>query len=220
MADDRTFPWAAALDADQLSAFIDDLWGAASGDDDLVTLDAIEKTIAAHRPDPVHCPLTKRERAVLTELASGETHRTAARNLDLSPSVVHNITAELFTKLGVHNIAHAAAVAVHHGWLPELRVPEQVPPPPAFSTSGWIRVYREAADELRAAPGDTQDIGPYTSYSGASNAVWRIRKGLLKPFQPAGAFEALAARQERGHWFVTARYVGEPTPTTEAGTPS
>lgn len=50
MADTFTFPWAREYDADQLAEFIESLWGAASGENELSTLDAIEKVIANHRP--------------------------------------------------------------------------------------------------------------------------------------------------------------------------
>ncbi|WP_262059736.1 helix-turn-helix transcriptional regulator [Streptomyces sp. STR69] len=50
MADSFTFPWAREFDADQLAEFIESLWGAASGENGLPTLDAIEKVIANHRP--------------------------------------------------------------------------------------------------------------------------------------------------------------------------
>ncbi|MGW1498995.1 response regulator transcription factor [Streptomyces mirabilis] len=56
MADFRAFPWAAQFDAKELAAFLEDLWGAASGDDGLTTLQAVENVIAAHRPDTAAVP--------------------------------------------------------------------------------------------------------------------------------------------------------------------
>lgn len=50
MADSFTFPWAREYDADRLAEFIESLWGAASGENGISTLDAIEKVIANHRP--------------------------------------------------------------------------------------------------------------------------------------------------------------------------
>lgn len=47
-----SFGWAARLDADQLAAFLDELSLAASGDDDLATLQTVEKVIAEWRPAP------------------------------------------------------------------------------------------------------------------------------------------------------------------------
>lgn len=56
MADVPAFPWAAQFEAKELAAFLEDLWGAASGDDGLATLQAVEKVIAEHRPAAAAVP--------------------------------------------------------------------------------------------------------------------------------------------------------------------
>lgn len=224
MADDRAFPWAATLDADQLSAFIDDLWGAASGDDDLATLDAIEKAIAAHRPDPVPdllCPITGREAEILSELANGLTYDRAAYAVGISRHTVRRVASTIFSKLGALNGTQAAAIAAHHGWLPGLRLPDSPAPVAARGAHTWRALYRESAARMREQPGTTVDIGPYTTLTSARVAARRINKGLLPQFSPAGSFKARHTRasDRDRRWIVAARYVGEPTSTTE-GDPS
>jgi DNA-binding CsgD family transcriptional regulator len=56
VADSFAFPWARDYDAARLGSFVEDLWGAASGDNSLATLDAIEKVVASHRPEVVDGP--------------------------------------------------------------------------------------------------------------------------------------------------------------------
>ena len=219
-----TFPWAKQLDAEQLSAFVEDLWGAAGGDEDLVTLAAIEKVIAEHRPDdaPVHqvpSPLRQRELRIITLLANGETHDSVARSLDVSTHTVRNLLTEIYGRINVQNAVQAVAVAMHHGWLHGLQIP-QLPPPPAqvqhLHPRAWRAIYRQQVTKMRAEPGARVPIGPYASYSGSHNAAWRMRKGLLQEFQPRGAFDAQAIRTQHGHWVVLARYLGEPTEPVSA----
>lgn len=204
------FPWARTYDADQLAAFIEDLWGAASGDNDLATLDAIEKVIAAHRPDPVPCPLTEREIQILTEVANGETYESAASNLGLGLETVRSRCAIIYDRLGARCAAQAAAIGAHHGWLPGLHVTQPAERVPQLGPHAWKTIYRQRAAEMRERPGDVVEIGPYGSASGARNGVWRIRDGLFTEFQPAGSFDAEAVRTDHGRWIVRARYIGTP----------
>ncbi|MGP4085430.1 response regulator transcription factor [Streptomyces sp. KR55] len=208
MASDLAFPWAREYDADQLAAFIEDLWGAASGDNDLDTLDAIEKVIAEHRPDPVPCPLTARQIEVLTQLATGETYESAARNLGVSVSSFKRHCEAIYTRLGVRNMTQATVIAADLRWLPGIPVP--VPPPRArkLGPHRWRAIYRKHVAQMRKRPRHPVEIGPYSSCSGARNAAWRMNKGLLSQFQPTGAFNAQAVRSDSGHWVVLARYLG------------
>ncbi|MGW0993471.1 response regulator transcription factor [Streptomyces sp. NPDC002523] len=214
MSADLTFPWAREYDADQLAAFIEDLWGAASGDNDLATLDAIEKVIAEHAPDPVQCPLTERELDILTELASGETKESAGRKLGLSTETVRARCQQIYARLDAKNIAHAAAIAERHGWLAGLRMPVPVEEPPVRLGRAWARRHQQHAADLRRLPGSQLPIGPYTSYNGARNAARCIRRGVYQPFEPAGSFDAEPVRANGG-WIVLARFIGTPTTTTE-----
>lgn len=214
--DSLVFPWARSYDADQLAAFLDDLWGAAGNGDDLTTLDAIEEAIAAHRPEPPACPLTERQLDVLTQLANGGTHDSTARALSTTPHAVRNCCTEIYARLCVRNAVQAVAVAAHHGWLSSLHVPALLDGPPAHGPAAWRVIYREAVARMRKQPGVPVDIGPYGSYSGARNAVWRIRNGLLAEVQPAGDFAAQAIPTGPGQFIVRARYIGAPNTAERA----
>jgi len=213
MADTLAFPWAREYDEDQLAAFIEDLWGAASGDDGLGTLDAIEKAVAAHRPAETQrpCPLSERDVEILTQIANGETYASAGRNLGLSSESVRGRCPQMYARLGAKNAAHAAAIAAHEGWVPGLRIPEPIEEIPRIvrGPHAWNRIYRRIAAELRALPGEQLPLGPYGSRSGARGAASYIRRGLLRSFEPAGAFDASAVRGDGGKWIVLARYVGD-----------
>lgn len=215
-ADLRALPWAAGLDADQLAAFIDDLWGAASGEGDLKTLEAIEKVIAAHRPrgDSFRRPISRRQVALLTQLANGESRESAARNLGLPEETVQSRCTALFDRLGVHNAAQAVAIAMSYGWLPPLQIPERARVVRPRSVDKWRTEHKKAAAAMRSEPGTPVEIGPYTTRQGAHGAVWRIREGLIAEYRPARHFDAEALRNEIGAWVVRGTFCGEPATST------
>ncbi|MEU9208479.1 LuxR C-terminal-related transcriptional regulator [Streptomyces sp. NPDC048415] len=219
MSDSRAFPWAVELDADQLAAFIEDLWGAASGDSDLDTLAAIETIIAEHRPEDVQtapCPLKERELDVLRRLANGQTYQSISAELHIALSTVRRTCTDIYHRIGATNQVQAAAIAGQQGWLPDLRTPRFSPELPGTkSPRAWQAYYRECVQQMREQPGVKVRIGPYGTYSGAHNAAWRINKGLLKEVQPAGAFSASAVVDGHGQWVVLGCYLGDPTDTTE-----
>lgn len=230
MADDLAFPWARLLNAAQLTAFIEDLWGAASGDNDFVTLNAIEQAIAKHRPQsPVEsvsrpCPLSPGHLRVLARIANGDKRSIAARTLALKTSTVHALLGEIFQETGARNATQAAVIAVHYGWLParELELPPPRKRPWRWERKGpqaWRSLYREHALVVRAQPGQWLAIdSPYKSYVNAERAATRIRQGRIDGFRPAGSFEAEALLDD-GEWLVRTRYVAT-TPTTTSGSTS
>jgi DNA-binding NarL/FixJ family response regulator len=61
--------------------------------------------------------LTDRERQVLQLVGAGETSREIACGLGISPKTVENCKQRVFAKLGVHNRAHALAIALSGGLL-------------------------------------------------------------------------------------------------------
>lgn len=74
----------------------------------------------AHPPvDPSLPPkageLTRRERQVLTLLASGTPTRTIARQLFISPATVRNHVQSILAKLGVHSQVEAVALSLRNG---------------------------------------------------------------------------------------------------------
>ncbi|MET9081381.1 helix-turn-helix transcriptional regulator [Streptomyces sp. NPDC004237] len=218
MIGELTFPWARAYDDDQLAAFIEDLWGAAGGGDDLSALDAIEKVIAEHRPadapvlGPPPCPLTVREVEILTRLGNGDSYDEAAHALGIAVDNLRGRITRIFGCLGARNRGHAMAIAVTHGWLPDLETRVVQPPSRRVGPHSWKRFYQEQAERLRDEPGAPMELGPYTAPSGARRAARCIEQGLFAPFAPAGAFTATPSRSRHGYWWVvTTTYVAEVT---------
>ncbi|WP_435251656.1 LuxR C-terminal-related transcriptional regulator [Streptomyces tendae] len=210
-----TFPWAREYDADQLAAFTEDLSSAASGDNDLATLDAIEQAIARHAPTPPPCPLTTRQIDILTDAASGETSESTARTLGISVHTVKAIKVDLCAQLQAHNITHACTIAMHYGWLTDYRVP---PPKPTSRRRGPVAnrsSHAARASRLRRKPGVEAVIGDYSSRNTAYGTARSITAGELSAYAPAGDFQARAYLSASRRWAVAARYIG--TPTTQEG---
>ncbi|MEV5450013.1 helix-turn-helix transcriptional regulator [Streptomyces sp. NPDC052535] len=207
----NAFPWARAYDADQLAALMNDLAAAASGDNDLATLDAIEQVIVQHAPTPPRCPLTPRQIAILTGAASGETSESTARTLGISVHTVKAIKVDLCAQLQAHNITHAVAVAMHYGWLTDYQAP---PPKPTRRRRGSVAnrsSHAARASRLRRKPGVEAVIGDYSSRNTAYGTARSITTGELNAYAPAGDFEARAYLSRSRRWAVAARYVGTPT---------
>jgi len=62
-------------------------------------------------------PLTEREREVLRMVGTGHTTREIALRLGISAKTVENHKHRIFSKLGVHNQAHAVSIAMRAGIL-------------------------------------------------------------------------------------------------------
>jgi DNA-binding NarL/FixJ family response regulator len=62
-------------------------------------------------------PLTDREREVLRMVGTGHTTREMAVRLGISAKTVENHKHRIFSKLGVHNQAHAVSIAMRAGIL-------------------------------------------------------------------------------------------------------
>ncbi|WAZ20243.1 LuxR C-terminal-related transcriptional regulator [Streptomyces cinnabarinus] len=211
------FAWARAYGADQLSAFIEDLWGAASGDNDLQTLDAIERVIADHRPDndAVPCPLTARQIAVLTELACGETYESAGRKLEISGSTVHTMCRQICDLLRANNTMHAVTIATGYGWLTALSLPQPHPKPKRRNPIEGAARHRAHAAELREQPGVELCVGDYADRHTARTTARRIRKGGFSAYAPADSFEARPVQTDNGRWTIRAQYVGNSSDTSQ-----
>lgn len=67
------------------------------------------------------------------------------------------------------------------------------------------------AAQLRQRPGEWARIATRSTASNAASTAHSIRSAKLRPYAPAGAYEA-AARTEDGVHSVHARYVGEAEP--------
>lgn len=69
----------------------------------------------AAREKKLGMPLTPAERDALTKLAHGSMAKGIARTRGTSVRTVEAQVNNIRAKLGVHNVAHAVAVAVHRG---------------------------------------------------------------------------------------------------------
>lgn len=88
----------------------------------LLPPDAVEAVrVAAGEPPatrrPSACPLTDRERAVLTLAADGLTNRAIGSRLGISPKTVSAHLEHVHAKLGVQTRVAAAMVATRAGWI-------------------------------------------------------------------------------------------------------
>ncbi|MGW0574801.1 response regulator transcription factor [Streptomyces sp. NPDC002920] len=207
-----TFPWARELTQDQRGAFLDDLWGAASGDNEMATLDAIEKAIAKHRPVP-ECPITEREAEFLAYMADGLTYEQVAATVSRSSNSVRATYANAFAKLGARCGAQAVAIALHYGWLPNLELPDVPARCAPKGPLNWQYLHAQAADQMRKNPMSYIEVGPYASRNGAYQAARRASAGLMPEFRPAGAFEARPHRTAGVGWNLRMRYLGEASTT-------
>jgi DNA-binding NarL/FixJ family response regulator len=102
----------------------DDAFAAASAEGHALSLDdAVAEALAVPEPtgDPAatrrarSAGLTEREVEVLRLVAAGESNAEIADGLVLSVHTVERHVANIFAKLGAHNRAEAAAVAVREG---------------------------------------------------------------------------------------------------------
>ncbi|TXS35089.1 hypothetical protein [Streptomyces sp. t39] len=66
----------------------------------------------------------------------------------------------------------------------------------------------QAAEAVRARPGEWARIGCYGSRDAAASVAWQIRKGVRSAWRPVGAFQAVS-RTVGGEFRVYVRYVGE-----------
>jgi DNA-binding NarL/FixJ family response regulator len=71
---------------------------------------------AGSAPEPL-APLTEREREVLRLVGTGATTREISTRLGISAKTVENHKHRIFSKLGVHNQAHAVSIAMRAGVL-------------------------------------------------------------------------------------------------------
>lgn len=73
--------------------------------------------LSAAAKDPCAAPLSPREREVVRLIAAGQTNKTIARALGVSPETVHTHRGRLMTKLGVHSAVEVVRYAVRTGLL-------------------------------------------------------------------------------------------------------
>lgn len=79
--------------------------------------------------------------------------------------------------------------------------------PPAKSASATKTKHQKIVEKLVKRPGEWALIAAYTTPASMNSMAYVIRRGGLKAYEPAGAFEAVA-RTTDGKHRVWARYVG------------
>jgi len=238
MAGDLVFGWARDLDAVALGRFIEDLWGAASGPNGLITLEAIEAVIAEHRPDDaspppsddtslrasvgegIRNPLTRRQTEVLTYLSNGVPRGDIATGLGISAGSVRNCVSDVYQRLGARTEAHAVAIAQRHGWVPDPD-PRQGAPvarPRGRSPEHWRAIHLEWVAQMRRQPGTSVAIGPYVSRDNTRSIIQRLITGAIDGSAP-GSFAAHPVVTGPSRVMVHGRYLGDPTTRDTARTP-
>lgn len=70
---------------------------------------------APRSADP--CPLSKRELAVLRELATGKVYKQIADTMGLSRSTIRSHLHNVYAKVGAADRAQAVLIATDHGWI-------------------------------------------------------------------------------------------------------
>lgn len=79
-------------------------------------------------------------------------------------------------------------------------------PPPALAERSWVGYSHELiALQLKRRPGEW---GVIAETPGNVGMATQINAGKLRPYRPAGSFEAVA-RNKNGVYAIYARYVGE-----------
>lgn len=76
---------------------------------DIVAMGNTMATIAA--------PLTHRETQILTYIADGNSNKQIAHILDISEQTIKNHVSSILRKLNANDRAHAAVLAIRHGWI-------------------------------------------------------------------------------------------------------
>ena len=76
---------------------------------DIVSLGKTMETITA--------PLTHRETQILSYIADGNSNKQIAHILEISEQTIKNHVSSILRKLNANDRAHAAVLAIRHGWI-------------------------------------------------------------------------------------------------------
>jgi len=83
---------------------------------DIVAMGKTMETITA--------PLTHRETQILNYIADGNSNKQIAKILDISEQTIKNHVSSILRKLNANDRAHAAVLAIRHGWISAEEKPE------------------------------------------------------------------------------------------------
>ncbi|MFC2062393.1 LuxR C-terminal-related transcriptional regulator [Chloroflexota bacterium] len=67
--------------------------------------------------EAVTAPLTQRETQILTYIADGNSNKQIAHILEISEQTIKNHVSSILRKLNANDRAHAAVLAIRHGWI-------------------------------------------------------------------------------------------------------
>ncbi len=65
----------------------------------------------------ITAPLTHRETQILTYIAEGNSNKQIAHILEISEQTIKNHVSSILRKLNANDRAHAAVLAIRHGWI-------------------------------------------------------------------------------------------------------
>ena len=84
-----------------------------------------QPTVGAQTAATTGADLTRRERQILSLLASGRTQKEIGKDLVISPKTVGTHIQHILAKLGVHSRAHAVVLALRAGIVDDLQRPTE-----------------------------------------------------------------------------------------------
>ena len=82
-------------------------------------LKQFQEVISLGKPmEALTAPLTHRETQILNYIADGNSNKQIARILEISEQTIKNHVSSILRKLNANDRAHAAVLAIRHGWIP------------------------------------------------------------------------------------------------------
>ena len=67
--------------------------------------------------ETITAPLTHRETQILSYIADGNSNKQIAYILEISEQTIKNHVSSILRKLNANDRAHAAVLAIRHGWI-------------------------------------------------------------------------------------------------------
>ena len=67
--------------------------------------------------ETITAPLTQREAQILSYIAEGNSNKQIALILEISEQTIKNHVSSILRKLNANDRAHAAVLAIRHGWI-------------------------------------------------------------------------------------------------------
>lgn len=80
-------------------------------------LQQFKKLSSLNLMENVTVPITRRETEILNYVANGKSNKQIADTLSVSEQTIKNHVSSILRKLNANDRAHAAVLAMHHGWI-------------------------------------------------------------------------------------------------------